>query len=214
VADLMAGAHLAQGILACLVRRGITGTGGLVEASLLESVLDFQFEVLTTHLNDGGKLPQRSEINNAHAYLAAPYGIYETADGYIALSMQPIPPLGVVLECPELEQFTEPQRWFDDRDRIKRILANHLRTASTSHWLSLLEPADFWSADVLTWPRLMDSEGFKVLQMTQEVSRSNGASLTTTRCPIRIDGALLTAERGSPLIGQNNQQIEMELLGG
>ena len=82
VADLYAGAHLAQGILACLVRRGTTGRGGRVEISLLESVLDFQFEVLTTYLNDGGKLPQRSAINNAHAYLGAPYGIYTTKDGY------------------------------------------------------------------------------------------------------------------------------------
>src|SRR5919202_5069914 len=63
VADLVAGAHLAQGILACLVRRGITGAGGLVEASLLKSVLDCQFEVFTTFLNDGGKPPQRSAIN-------------------------------------------------------------------------------------------------------------------------------------------------------
>ncbi|HEX5498631.1 MAG TPA: CaiB/BaiF CoA-transferase family protein, partial [Thermomicrobiales bacterium] len=76
VADIMAGAHLTQGILACLVRRGVTGRGGLDEASLLESVHDLQFEVLTTHLNDGGKSPQRSAVNNAHAYLAAPYGIY------------------------------------------------------------------------------------------------------------------------------------------
>src|SRR4029078_11455195 len=45
VADMLAGAHLAQGILACLVRRGITGRGGLVEVSLLESVLELQVEV-------------------------------------------------------------------------------------------------------------------------------------------------------------------------
>src|SRR2546428_10661028 len=63
-ADLMAGAHLVQGILACLGRRAVTGKGGRVEVSLLESVLDYQFEVLTTHLNDGGKLPERSTINN------------------------------------------------------------------------------------------------------------------------------------------------------
>ncbi|MEZ4499956.1 MAG: CaiB/BaiF CoA-transferase family protein [Thermomicrobiales bacterium] len=212
VADLMAGAHLAQGILACLVRRGITGQGGLVEASLLESVLDFQFEVLTTHLNDGGKLPQRSGINNAHAYLSAPYGIYETADGYLALSMQPIPPLGNVLGCPELETFTDPQGWFDDRDLIKRVLADHLKTQTTAYWLSILEPADFWCADVLTWPRLMASEGFTVLQMTQDVARSNGATLKTTRCPIRIDGSLLSSDRGSPTIGEHTSSIESELL--
>jgi hypothetical protein len=84
VADMFAGAHLAHGILACLVRRGVTGRGGLVEVSLLESALDFQFELLTTHLNDGGMLPERSAVNNAHAYLGAPYGIYATADGYLA----------------------------------------------------------------------------------------------------------------------------------
>ena len=60
VADMFAGAHLAQGILACLVRRGMTGKGGLVEVSLLESVLDLQFEVITTHLNDGGQLPSEA----------------------------------------------------------------------------------------------------------------------------------------------------------
>src|SRR5487761_276400 len=56
-ADMFAGAFLVQGILACLVRRGKTGEGGQVEISLLEAVLDYQFEVLTTFLNDGGKLP-------------------------------------------------------------------------------------------------------------------------------------------------------------
>jgi crotonobetainyl-CoA:carnitine CoA-transferase CaiB-like acyl-CoA transferase len=65
VADLFTGAHLVQGILACLVRRGVTGRGGRVEVSLLESTLDFQFEVLTTYLNDGGQLPKRSAFNNA-----------------------------------------------------------------------------------------------------------------------------------------------------
>src|ERR1041385_7794133 len=44
VVDLTASAHLLQGILACLVRRGVTGKGGLVEVSLMESVLDMRSE--------------------------------------------------------------------------------------------------------------------------------------------------------------------------
>ncbi len=211
VADILAGAHLAQGILACLVRRGITGRGGFVEASLMESILDFQFEVLTTHLNDGGKLPVRSSINNAHAYLAAPYGIYQNADGYLALSMQPIPPLGEILGCPDLAAFADPQSWFDDRDRIKRVLADHLLSRTTDQWLSILEPADIWCADVLTWASLLQHEGFKALQMTQVVTRGTGAQLTTTRCPIRIDGGLLTASRGAPSIGEDNARIEVDI---
>src|SRR5690606_36421326 len=61
VADMMTGAHLVQGILAALVRRSISGKGGRVDVSLLESTLDLQFEFLTTYLNGGG-LPQRSQI--------------------------------------------------------------------------------------------------------------------------------------------------------
>jgi CoA:oxalate CoA-transferase len=38
VADMMTGAHLVQGLLAALVRRGKTGYGGLVEVSLIESI--------------------------------------------------------------------------------------------------------------------------------------------------------------------------------
>jgi crotonobetainyl-CoA:carnitine CoA-transferase CaiB-like acyl-CoA transferase len=210
IADILAGAHLVQGILACLVRRGIKGMGGLVEVSLLESVLDYQFEVLSTHLNDGGQLPQRSKINNAHAYLGAPYGIYATADGYLALAMGSVPRLGELLGCPALLAYADPKTWFTQRDEIKTILAEHLQTGTTEEWLGILEPADVWCADVFTWPRLLAHDGFKVLDMVQQVSRSNGATLRTTRCPIRIDGALLTSPVGAPKIGEHNQVIAEE----
>jgi CoA:oxalate CoA-transferase len=210
-ADMLAGAHLVQGVLACLVRRGVTGEGGLVEVSLLESVLDYQFEVLTTHLNDGGKLPQRSAFNSAHAYLGAPYGIYETSDGYLALAMGSIHRLGQLLQCADaLAAYEDPKSWFDKRDEIKRILAEHLKTQTSQHWLGILEPADVWCADVFTWPRLMQHEGFRVLDMIQNVSRSNGASLKTTRCPIRIDREIYKSEKGSPRIGENTADIRRE----
>jgi crotonobetainyl-CoA:carnitine CoA-transferase CaiB-like acyl-CoA transferase len=212
VADMFAGAHLAQGILACLVRRGVTGEGGKVEVSLLESVLDFQFEVLTTHLNDGGQLPQRSAVNNAHAYLGAPYGIYATADGYLALSMQPVARLGELLGCPALLAYSDPKLLFARRDEIKRILANHLKTGTTTEWLSILEPADIWCSDVYTWPRLLEHDAFRALDMVQDVRRNEHVRLRTTRCPIRIDGGVLKSEVGAPRLGQHTEQIAREFL--
>src|SRR5690606_25579587 len=126
VADLAAGAHLVQGVLACLVRRGVTGEGGQVEVSLLESLLDLQFEVLTTHLNDGGQPPERSAVRNAHAYLGAPYGIYETADGYMAVAMNPVTRLGELIGCEALTAYNDEKTWFTQRDDIKATLAEHL----------------------------------------------------------------------------------------
>jgi CoA:oxalate CoA-transferase len=207
VVDLFAGAHLVQGILACLVRRGISGNGGKVEVSLLESILDIQFEVLTTHLNDGGKAPARSMVNNAHAYLGAPYGIYATADGYLALAMGSVTRLGELLNCPPLLAYYDPKTLFTRRDEIKQILVEHLKNGTTAHWLSILEPADIWCSDVLDWPRLMQHEGFRVLDMIQQVRRSNDVSLRTTRCPIRIDGEVIKRDSGAPRLGQHTSEI-------
>ena len=210
VVDMLTGAYLAQGILACLVRRGVTGKGGLVEVSLLESVLDFQFEVLTTYLNDGGDLPVRSAINNAHAYLAAPYGIYRTKDGFIALAMGSVTRLGELLQCEPLARYEDPDTWFTKRDEIKRILADHLVTRTTAEWLSVLEPADYWCSDVFDWDRLTSHEGFKVLDMIQEIARPGGGTLRMLRCPIRIDGGLLKSGKGAPATGEDNAKIEAQ----
>jgi crotonobetainyl-CoA:carnitine CoA-transferase CaiB-like acyl-CoA transferase len=208
---MFAGAHLVQGLLACLVRRGTTGKGGRVEVSLLESVLDFQFEVLTTHLCDGGLLPQRSAINNAHAYLGAPYGIYRTADGYLALAMGPVEPLAALLGCPALLEYSDSKTQFVKRDEIKRILVEHLRTRTTARWLSILEPADIWCSDVFTWKQLLEHEAFLALDFIQEINRGEGVTLRTTRCPIRIDGEAYKSSKGAPVLGQHTMRILQEL---
>lgn len=211
IVDMLAGAHLAQGLLACLIRRNQRGEGGLVQVSMLESAIDFQFETLTTFFNDGGALPERTRHNNAHAYLGAPYGIYQTSNGYLALAMGSIPKLGQLLDCPALLAYPEPAQAFTERDAIKATLAAHLRTAPTEAWLAVLEPADIWCADVLTWDRLLAHEGFAALNMVQEVTMADGYRYRTTRCPIRLDGALLTSPVGSPLLGQDNAALLREI---
>ncbi|WP_240676101.1 CaiB/BaiF CoA transferase family protein [Botryobacter ruber] len=212
VVDILTGAHLAQGLMACLVRRGITGEGGLVQVSMLESVVDFQFEAITTYYRDGGQPTVRSLKNNAHAYLGAPYGIYQTSNGFLAIAMGSIPQLGELLQCPELLHYKEVASWFDKRDEIKAILAQHLQTGTTEQWLAVLEPADIWCADVMTWDRLMDHEGFKVLEMIQEVHMGDGYSYRTTRCPIKIDGEILVSDKGAPKLGEHTAAIIEEML--
>lgn len=207
IVDMLAGSHLAQGILACLFRKITTGEGALVEVSMIESAYDFQFETLTTFMNDGGELPERTAKNNANAYLGAPYGIYKTADGFIALAMGSIPVLAALLVCKAMEVFTDPAEAFDKRDEIKAILADHLQTDTTKSWLALLEPADIWCSDVLNWKELMEHEGFRTLNMIQEVEMKDGYRYQTTRCPIRIDGELLVSSKGSPKLGQDNEKI-------
>ena len=154
VVDIMAGTHIAQGILAALYKRAISGEGALVQVSMFESILDFQFEVLTCYYNDGNQLPVRSAINSGHAYVAAPYGIYQTKDSYIALAMTNIVLLAELLQCEPLKKFTDSNDWFDKRDEIKEILAESSYFKYSDHWLTILEKADIWCAPVMDYDKL------------------------------------------------------------
>ena len=210
IADMLAGHNLCEGILACLVRRGVTGRGGLVETSLIEALLDFQFEVLTTHLNDGRRRPRRSAYRNAHAYLAAPYGVYDTANGYLALAMTHLPTLGKLLDLPALQEISDQADGFRRRDEIKQIIALRLKEHTSEHWLEILNAADIWCAEVLDWPELFARKAFEQLAMIQVLRDERGIEILTTRLPIRLDGSLLTSERLAPRVGQHTETIQTE----
>lgn len=209
VVDLWAGALLVEGILAALVRRGLSGMGGLVQVNMLEAAMDFQFEPMTIHLMDGS-LPERTATNNAHALIGAPYGIYATADGYLALAMGSVAWLGELLGCPPLLEYTEPASWYEQRDHIKAVLAKHLATRPTQAWLDVLEPVDVWCAAVLDWDALVRHPQFKTLGIVQTVERGSGKAYQTTVCPIRVDGRKLTSRLGSNALGEHNARIDEE----
>ena len=209
-ADMLAGNYMAEGILAALFKSLKTGEGSLVETSLIEATLDFQFEVLTTYLNDGNRKPKRSSYNNAHAYLSAPYGIYKTKDNYIAIAMTPVPALGKLLGLDSIIQFDNQKDWFVKRDEIKKLIGDWLILKNTQEWLDILQPADIWCSEVLEWDKLLQDEGFKVLDMIQEIKRPDGLSIKTLRCPIRINNEISKSSIAAPKIGENTLPISEE----
>jgi crotonobetainyl-CoA:carnitine CoA-transferase CaiB-like acyl-CoA transferase len=115
-----------------------------------------------------------------------------------------------LLGCEGLSPYTNSADWFDKRDEIKTILATHLSEKSTKHWLSILEPADIWCAKVMDYDTLMQEEGYKILEMELNVKTSNGLTIKTTRCPIRIDGEMFLSDIGAPLLGEHNAEIERQ----
>jgi crotonobetainyl-CoA:carnitine CoA-transferase CaiB-like acyl-CoA transferase len=218
LADIITSIHLAHGVTAALLKRERTGEGSLVETSLLESMLDLQFELISAHLADPSVTVQRGAKHSAHAFLQAPYGTYPTADGYIALAMGSIPKLGALIGLPALEAYTDPDTWWSRQGEITALLASHLVGKPTEHWLAVLDEADFWCAPVLTLPELVTHEGFQSIGMAQEFTRtdSDGKPLTlhTTRAPVRFDGQRLTNVSGAPRVGEHNAEIAAEFLGG
>ena len=211
VADIFCGSHFTQGILAALIKRGKTNQSVLIEVSLLESTLDMQFELLTTYLNDGGKLPERGSVRGAaHAYLSAPYGIYKTQDSYLAIAMGNLIPLLSVLDCAIDDSYDDTQVWFNKRDEIMKSIADVLVRKTTEETLELLEPLGIWCSPVLNYQQLTRHEGYKVLGMEQQVKLATGEEITTTRSPIVINRNKMYSSVAAPRPGAQTAEINKE----
>ena len=216
IADILTSIHIAHGVTALLLRRERTGIGGFVDTSLAESMLDLQFELLSAHSFDDQLRVNRGPRNAAHAFLPAPYGIYPTSDGYLAIAMTPINSLGNLIGLESIASFTNPEDWWSHQEEITQELSKHLATKETEYWLNILDGADVWCAPVLTLTELVEHEGFAQLEMMQETVRggSDEIKIKTTRSPMRLDGKTLKNPKGAPRVGEDTEKIRKELLGG
>ncbi|MGZ0153518.1 CaiB/BaiF CoA transferase family protein [Kribbella sp. WER1] len=172
LADHLLSCHLAEGVTALLVRKFRTGRGGLVESSLLESMLDLQSTRLTTHLNPlPNKPPRDANLNPPWEQAAGGGYLWATADGYLA----------VVGEL--------------DAGWVER-----LRGEPTAYWVKVLRANGVECVPLRTLDELLASPEFAAADMTQTVER-DGLELRTTRSPIRIDGQVLRSRRAAPRLG-------------
>jgi crotonobetainyl-CoA:carnitine CoA-transferase CaiB-like acyl-CoA transferase len=209
IGDYLCGNQAVQAILAALIRCRKTGRGALLELSLVESLLDFQFEFLTTYFQSQQQ-HRRSNVNNGHALLSAPYGIYKTGNGYISIAMMPLEKLNSVLRCKALESFSASEV-FEKRDEIKEIISACFINGTTEQWLEKMRVHDLWAMPVLNWQQLVAAPAYQALQMEQQF-RAGNKTITTTRCPIRLDKQLMLSGRPAPKVGEHTAYFKNEWL--
>ena len=105
IVDQHAAVLAAFGVLAALFARTKTGRGRMVESNLLNAALDLQMEPFGYYLNTGPLWARTTPCIGSRTH-PAPYGIYRTADGWIAISLSTMDKLAMGLGMPELAKYT------------------------------------------------------------------------------------------------------------
>jgi crotonobetainyl-CoA:carnitine CoA-transferase CaiB-like acyl-CoA transferase len=152
VFDILAGLHATVGILAALAERERSGEGQHVEVSLMASALSGMANHTTAWVV-GGVVPYR--MGNAHPSLF-PYEPLPTADGelvVIAGNDRQFRALVDVLGVPELAERPEFARNEDrtaNREILRPLLVERLRTRPAREWFDLLIARDVPCAPILT----------------------------------------------------------------
>src|SRR5919197_5384798 len=113
-----------------------TGEGQRIDVSLFDTAIALQCQEISAYLNVERPF-ERSRAGIGGAWLSAPFGIYRTADGHLALAMGSLTVLGELLDLPELAGYDTPERAWAERDQAYRILAARLAERPTAAWLEL-----------------------------------------------------------------------------
>jgi crotonobetainyl-CoA:carnitine CoA-transferase CaiB-like acyl-CoA transferase len=210
VVDQHAGLLLAAGILGALVQRGRTGRGQRVEVNMVEASLDLQLEPLVYHMNGGVVRRPRAPLGST--FHEAPYGIYATRDGHIALSLSPVKLISEALGSPpELAEFESPSIVMDRRDEIYEALRPHLLEYDTDTLVTALRGHGVWCAPVNDYEQVLEDPGVRHIDPTLEVEHPDAGPVRLLKHPIHYSTGEPTVRRPPPRVGEHNAEILEEL---
>ncbi|MFC7251782.1 CaiB/BaiF CoA transferase family protein [Halomicroarcula sp. GCM10025324] len=210
IADLHSATYLAFGILAALHYRDRTGEGQRIEGDLLSATVDLQLQEIGTYANSGADL-ERGAHGLGNIYHPAPYGVYETADGHLVLSLVMPSELGEILDIDEIKDVTTWEEAYDDRDQIMASIGDVLRTDTTEAWMDKLLEHDVWCGPVQDIPAVVEDPQVEENEMLQTVDHPTLGELTVTGTPIRMSETPPDIRRHPPLAGEHTEEILDEL---
>ncbi len=209
LADLTAGLHIVYGVLAALYTREQTGQGQRVDVNLYSSLLTYVTQEMALFLN-GGSLPQRSNAGIPNAYTGAPYGIYETADGHIAIGMNPLNKLAALLGVEGYETL-ESNNVMEDRDAIKIQLSRAFLNKTTTEWLELLLAEDIWCGPVMSLADVERDPQVAANEMILSYDHPLAGTVRGMGIPVKFSQTPGAVRHPAPLKGQHSRDILKEL---
>jgi CoA:oxalate CoA-transferase len=213
VADLVAGLYGAIGVCASLVRKGRTGQGDRVGASLNNGMISLLGFLAANHFANGEE-PGRT--GNDHA-IVCPYGMFRTQDGEVALAPsqeQSYQRLVDALQLPELRddpRFATNDLRIEHRAEMNWAIEARLQTATTAHWIETLNAAGvpcgrvMGLAEVFADPQVIDQE----MVLTQH--HPGHGDVRMLGFPIKFAEAPCQLRRPAPEVGADTQAVLREI---
>jgi crotonobetainyl-CoA:carnitine CoA-transferase CaiB-like acyl-CoA transferase len=208
VVDQHAAVLGAFGILAALHGRARTGLGTKVESNLLNAALDLQIEPLTYAMN--GFTGARSPSGVSSSFYKAPYGIFETADGFLCISLTSLATLEKVFEDDWFSTVAESES-FAHREPINERVASHMLSRTSTEWSEHFDANKVWFAqvngydDVLADPQVLYNDSF------DSYEHERAGTIRVLKHPVMYGGVRPGIRTSPPELGNGTRAVLGEL---
>jgi len=213
VCDQGTGMWAVIGALALLQRRHLTGRGGVVSASLLETALVWAGQKADAYANEG-RLPERHRSGHPGF---VPYEAFDTADSPLLICCGNDRLFAKLAHELGRDDWVADPRFGTNRARLSNKsalldeLAPQLREQPRVEWLRRFELAGVPCAPVHTVPEALAHPQVQALRMMQAVP---GEDFRLTALPISIDGERPVHRCVAPRLGEHNADFDLPATGG
>jgi crotonobetainyl-CoA:carnitine CoA-transferase CaiB-like acyl-CoA transferase len=207
VADVLAGASAALGIVSALYERAGTGAGRVVRTSLLASMI-------SAHAFQGTSWTVAREVPTAtgnHHPAIAPYGTFRCGDGIIQVGVANeqqwrrfAPVVGMDAED---ERFCRNDRRVARRDELIAEIERALQHGGRAHWLPLLAEAGIPAGSIRGIDEVYEWDQTRSQGLVISVDHPVLGEIELPGPVLRFDGLPPREHTAPPLLGQHDAAV-------
>jgi CoA:oxalate CoA-transferase len=214
LSDLIAGLYGALGIATSFLGRPKAGgLGERVDVSLTSSTISLM-AYMASNFFATGEVPRRS--GNDHP-IAAPYGMFKTRDGEIAIA----PSIDAffhrlmdVLGLPELKNdpdYANNALRVQHRARLSALLEEKLSQHDSAYWIETINAAGVPCGPVNDLAGVFADPQVQSQNMSIEVEHPGRGMVRTLGFPIRLANEPCRVRRPAPELGQHTDEVLAEI---
>lgn len=213
IADIVAGMHAAQGVLLALLARHRTGSGQLVDVSLLDSVVSLLSYQASSYFATG---QPGVRLGNRHPSIA-PYDSFATSDGVLILAVGNDDQWQRFCRVAALPSLAADERFRTNALRVTnyQALAPQLKEAvvrrTTAAWLEDLREAGVPAGSVRDIGEALADPQMDAREMIARVDHEAQQALKVLGVPVKLSETPGSVRTPPPTLGEHTAAVLKEL---
>ncbi|MGH7684259.1 MAG: CaiB/BaiF CoA transferase family protein, partial [Vulcanimicrobiaceae bacterium] len=215
MADLFAGLFGCIGILAALRHRDATGEGQHVDIGMLDAHVATLANQAMNYLATGENPPR---LGNQHPNIV-PYQVFQTADGYVMLSIANDPTFDRFCKAFGLEHLLADERFASNAARVGNrklvtdTLAPVMRSHPTAWWTAQLEGQSIGGGPINKLSDVFADPQIQAREVVRDMRLGSGEPVQVVANPVRLSRTPVEYRLPPPLLGEHSDVILRAELG-
>ena len=213
ITDLVAGLYAALAAVAALRHAERTGEGQAVEASMLGGMISMLAYLSASQLATGA-VPEPS--GNDHP-VASPYGLFEAADGRVAVAPSTEPILRRFLGAIGLADLLGDPRYADNDARLRHRAALNaaidaaMRARPVAEWIERLNAAGVPCGRAQSVGEALDDPQARAQEMVLDVPHPGHGTVRMTGFPMKLSRTPCAVRAPAPDLGASGHAVLREI---